>query len=103
MIETANRLVKKYTQGRTMNAITRAEDEKHGNGCGCSTCAKFWVNEANEWIQFSVPEESQFSGKEIYRFEIDKGRTVVRGGFSDIGKDGLKKIQKRLGKGDENE
>lgn len=96
IIEQAAGVIKRYTQRKTMETIERAEEEKHGKGCGCPTCAKFWVREVNEWINFSVPEDSPFKGHDIYTTEIEKGKTVVRGGFSDVSKEKMDAVQKKL-------
>ncbi len=96
-MERFNKIVKEYAEKQVFKAIERAEKEKCGEGCGCASCAKLAVRNANEWISWTVPEDSPFKDCEIYQTAVHRGRTVVEGGFT--GKGVLDNVRKRLGGG----
>jgi len=57
IVESANQVVRNYSETEFIRSTQKLEKEKHGEGCGCRSCQQTAVREVNLWLAFMDPEE----------------------------------------------
>lgn len=73
IIDKAEEHTFKYAKGKFIDAYTRVERERHGEGCGCPSCMKNAVRDVNSWIDFIGKGECRVK----YELNTESGRLKI--------------------------
>lgn len=70
----ADKVGRSFVERKFEETFNELEKEQHGRGCGCASCAKRVVNNANSWADFVSKGTNVFE----YILEWRKGKPKIK-------------------------
>jgi len=86
-MERENEIVEDFVYRQTVEAVSRVEKIRRGEGCRCRNCILSAVKEANSWIDFLANDEDLADSYHFYVYK-KKGTLEIGSNYEDLKKAG---------------